>query len=183
MGLFLDAEGTEQAPLELRAEALTGAAWLADGQDDFGAAEALFEAGLPLYQALGQSGRVAEVMANRTRVARDRGRYDDALRLAEHGLELARGSEDLTVIASATFRLGLVMQERGEFDRAQTAYEEALERYLALGDRGEAAYALLGLGAVARDTRRFFHAGGLLLPKPGHEPGARVPLGDRLLAQ
>ncbi len=94
-------------------------------------------------------------MSHRAVVARDGGRYDEALRLAEKGLELARGSEDLAVIASATLGLGVVVQERGELDKAETAYAEALERYRALGDRGGAAYALLGLGAVFRDRGDF----------------------------
>ncbi len=94
-------------------------------------------------------------MTHRALTPRDRGRYDEALRLAEEGLTVARDSGDLAVIGSATFRFALVMQEHGEFDKAQTAYAESLERFRAVGDRRMAAYALLGLGAVSRDIGDF----------------------------
>ena len=91
LGLFLGAPGAAEATVEVQAETLSGAAWLADGQDDVSSAEALFEQALPLYESLGQTGRVAEEMEHRAMTARGLGRYDDALHLAEKGLELARG--------------------------------------------------------------------------------------------
>jgi hypothetical protein len=72
LGLFLGAPGAGRAPPEIRAEALTVAAWLADSQGDFGLAEALFEQALPLYQALGQGGQVAEMIMHRALAARGR---------------------------------------------------------------------------------------------------------------
>ena len=46
LGLFLGAPGAAEATAEVQAETLSGAAWLADGQDDVSSAEALFEQAL-----------------------------------------------------------------------------------------------------------------------------------------
>jgi tetratricopeptide (TPR) repeat protein len=148
---FLAAPDVGAVALELRATALTGAAWLAHDQDDYVRADALFEEGLRLEQALGHTGRVAAVLAHRGLMALWQGKHAEATALVEESLAVARAAEDRPGIAYALFRLGLVTRERGDFARATTVYHECLAAYRALGDRSGAAFALLGLGDIARD--------------------------------
>jgi predicted ATPase/DNA-binding SARP family transcriptional activator len=148
---FLAAQDGGTVALEVRATALIGAAWLAHDQDDYARADALFEEGLRLEQALGRTGRAAAVLAHRGLMALWQGLYAEATALVEESLALARAAEDQVGVAYALFRLGLVTRERGDFARSAALYRECQAVYHALGDRSGAAFALLGLGDIARD--------------------------------
>jgi predicted ATPase/transcriptional regulator with XRE-family HTH domain len=149
---FLALDGGLTAPPEVRAEALTGALWLAHDQDDSLPPDARAEQeALALYRELDQPERACGVLAHRALSERARGHYQKALALGEEGLELARQSGDDGAIAYALFRLGLVLRERGEFTLAKAAYDECLVCYGAVGDATGAALALLGMGDIGRD--------------------------------
>ncbi len=147
---FLELDKGHSAPPPVRAEAVTGALWLAHEQDDTVPA-ARWEEGLALYRQLGQTGRVAGLLAQRALMERAKGAYQEALALVEESLDLARGSDDNVALAYALYRLGTIGRERGEFSRASAAYEECLELHKTLDDPTGVAFALLGLGDIARD--------------------------------
>jgi tetratricopeptide (TPR) repeat protein len=78
-----------------------------------------------------------------------RGEYTEAIRYQEHALEIARTSGDLREVALVTVRranaLAMIPETVSE---AIPAYREAAEELTRLGDRAEAAYALLFLGVT-----------------------------------
>jgi predicted ATPase/DNA-binding XRE family transcriptional regulator len=146
---FLNLAGVPVSPT-IRAEALTGALWLAHEQDDTVPA-ARWDEGLTLYRQLGQTDRVAGLLAQRALGARAQGRYREALSLVEESLGLARDTKDDAAIAYALYRLGTIRRERCEFSEAIATYEECMACYKTLDDPAGVAFALLGLGDISRD--------------------------------
>ncbi|MCI4332032.1 MAG: AAA family ATPase [Thermoplasmata archaeon] len=89
------------------------------------------------------------------------GRYDESLTEHDQALALARKAGDARETALEVVRranvLGMIP---GRFEEAVHDYREATESLIALGERGEAAYALLFLGVV--QSQHHQNAQGLL---------------------
>ena len=147
---FLAAPDVGAVAPEVRTTALNGAAWLAHDQDDYVRADALFEEGLRLEQALGHTSRAAAMLAHRGLMALWQGQHAEATALVEESLALARAAGDCAGVAYALFRLGGVTRERGDYTRAAIIYQECLDTYRSLGDRSGVGFVLLGMGDIAR---------------------------------
>ncbi len=78
-----------------------------------------------------------------------RGEYTESLRYHDHALEIARGLRDRREVALVAVRRANALAMIPDCVReAIPAYREAYEELLSLGDRAEAAYALLFLGVT-----------------------------------
>ncbi len=121
---------------------------------------------MALRRALGEaSGEadLADLLRNAARQARTEGHYRQATALLEDVLARHRVVGDRTTAGSAglelspdelgqTLReLGMVLREQGDFVRAAALMEQALVLHREIGDQSSEAFALIGLGDVARD--------------------------------
>jgi non-specific serine/threonine protein kinase len=154
--LALPADEDDPTAMALRASALEGAAWLAEDEHDFAQASALFAESSALRHALGQHGRTTSLLINEAMEARARGDYAHATRLLEETLAIHRALGNRETITRGGLglslsRLALLLAEQGEYTRATALYEECVSLHRELGDREGMAYALLGLGDIARD--------------------------------
>jgi tetratricopeptide (TPR) repeat protein len=95
-----------------RAEALSGAGWLALRQSDFAAARTEFEASLAIRRELGDVPGVATCLTELGVLADDEGDYASAVSLHEQSLALRRQLDDPPRIAASLNNLGAAIAHR-----------------------------------------------------------------------
>jgi non-specific serine/threonine protein kinase len=173
----------------LRANALEGAAWLAEDQFDFAQASTLFAASGAIRRELGEDDRMSGLLINRALEARAAGDYRRATALLEESLARHRSQENRESLMHGGLgislsRLALVLNEVGEYTRARELQEEGLALHRDLGNQEGIAWALVGLGDVARDEGKTVlareygeRALGLFLTL-GHRPGTGFSLNN-----
>jgi predicted ATPase/DNA-binding XRE family transcriptional regulator len=133
-----------------RAKALRGAGWLAYAQGDYAAARPLFEQGLALFEALGDSLGVANSLDNLGAIAFTSDEGERARSFYERSLAIRRESGAMHAVATSLNNLGLVSASQGDYSTARALLEESVAIYRELGDGYGIATSLNNLALVAR---------------------------------
>jgi predicted ATPase/DNA-binding SARP family transcriptional activator/DNA-binding CsgD family transcriptional regulator/Tfp pilus assembly protein PilF len=149
------ATGGEVAPT-VRAKALSGAGWLAEVQDDYRPAQALYEEALALRQESADDLGVTASRVDLGWLAMLRGDHEEATDLLEYGLHKFRELGDERGVGSALRGLASIATSRNNYARAAALHEEALSLYRKLGDNDNIAMSLgdLGWAAVLQGDHR-----------------------------
>src|SRR5215467_2116997 len=138
--------GTAQAEgLEARGESLESAGELAKSVEYFERAEALFA------QTGDRNERAQPLLMLAVALYFD-GKHEKGLEAAGRALELWSSAENHYGVARARALLGIIAITRGEFETAQCNYRIARPFLEAIGNQGEEASVLNGLGYASRET-------------------------------
>ena len=130
----------------VRAKALAGAGWLAEGQGEYEWARAVYEETLHIYRGLGDEKGIADSLVNLGRVALARGDQQGANKLFEESLAVLRRSRNDWDQARVLISLGIMALSRGDHPQAATSFEEALSLLRDAGDVRGVAVSLINLG-------------------------------------
>lgn len=135
-------------------------------------AQPLIEASLALNDA---DGREREADANRHYlgfIARDQGRYADALEFHRVVLEHGRARHDAQAIAHSANALGILYAQQEQNDEALSYFREAAGAYGTLGDRYSEAMAYINIGNTLEGDRNWREA------LPPLERGLEIAIGE-----
>jgi len=140
---------SSMAPASARAKALRGAGVIAYAQGDYAQAIAFLEAGLTLFQELGDRNSSAALLNNLGLATLHQGHYERAASLFEESLTLYQVLGDAKGSALPLAHLGHVESLQGHYAAARGRYEESLALARLVNDLHGSANALNELGALA----------------------------------
>jgi predicted ATPase len=131
------------------ADALGGAAALANIQGDYASARSMYQESLEIYGELMDRQGVANSILRVAGVSCSQGDYTAARSLNQECLEIFRQLGDKHGIADSLCSLGLVAYRQGDYVSARSLHQESLEIQRGLGDVQGIANALSNLGIAA----------------------------------
>jgi tetratricopeptide (TPR) repeat protein len=125
-----------------RAFALEQMGHMAAGSDCEEARQ-LYEQSLALYQALGDRGRIADLLQVLSGIALHQGQLEEGERLARESFAIRQELGDRAGIASGLITLGVALLKLGKYVEAHSLLEESAAIYNDLGEHGGLALSLL----------------------------------------
>jgi tetratricopeptide (TPR) repeat protein len=138
----------------LRAEALHGAACLADIRRDLPLAKACAEEALDIFESLGDLAGVARASLDLGNTALDEGDYERTQELYEQAKAAALKAGDDREVASALNNLGDLALQKGNYKKALTLLREAVELKTKLGYQTALPHSLHGIALACFQLRR-----------------------------
>jgi predicted ATPase/DNA-binding CsgD family transcriptional regulator len=130
-----------------RGEALKGAAYLAEDQNDLADAERFLRLALDVFEQIDDPAKIVSALSGLGSIAHDRRDYATALAWHRRALDAANASGDRRARAVALGNLGGVSYLQGDYQFARACSEEAVALLNALGDQHGEAILLGNLGA------------------------------------
>jgi non-specific serine/threonine protein kinase len=164
-----------QGRTPVRSKALRGAAVLARGQGDYGAAKTFLEESLAIARANADRPGIAAALFEQGNIANDADELESARALYDECLVIRREIGDDRGISLALHNLAVVAEARRDYAEAERLYGEALALHRQLGNRAMEAHTLNGLGEVA------ISRGDIARARSSHEAALAVhrELGDK----
>ncbi|MBA2595820.1 MAG: tetratricopeptide repeat protein, partial [Chloroflexia bacterium] len=135
-----------------RADALWGAAVLAEAQGDLEGAQTFHEESLALRRQIGDPEAVAKSLIGLGIIARLRGELKEARSLLEEALEGLKSETDASEAASVLLQLGLIRFLEGDYEGAEPELQASLDSFRRLRDDTGSANALQIYGLLSMAT-------------------------------
>jgi len=145
-----------------RAKALHASGYLAYRMDDLRTARKRLRDAVTLFHKLRDDAGTAFCLTTLGVVARENGKYAEAVKLLERALAIARRMDDKWTLSRSLGSLGVLEEFRGNYSKAARLFEESLQASHAVSDAFGIAYALEHLGAVTAMQGRYDQARGML---------------------
>jgi non-specific serine/threonine protein kinase len=173
--VLLSTAGARAAP-PVRAEALTGRAYLASMRGDLAAARRSFQECLTTSRAIDDRRGIAHALNGLGIIAGYHGALDEARALQEQSLAIMRDLNDRRGSTRVLASHGLLLEHLGDLDAASARHEECLALARDFGDRRRIALSLNGLGEVAAfqgdfGSARTLHEEALAINRELGDPG------------
>jgi predicted ATPase/DNA-binding SARP family transcriptional activator len=148
-------------PPHVLAKVLFASGWLAFERADYEQAKQYYQATLDLFQELGDTGNVAQLLNRLGHVAQRQKDHTAAVAIYEQSLALYRALDDRNGVAMSLNRLGHVAQLQGDQARAIALIGQSLALRRELGDQRGVASSLNALAEMARQQGNYRRAAAL----------------------